>query len=328
MYNLNEIDSYLKACLNENNLNCLSVCVSKKGQMLFDTYISDTNNKEYSDFNEYKQLNSGAIAEIVIGILIIKLMEEGKLSSEDYVKTFIPEFKYENVKIIHLLTHTSGIKVADIDFSGINSQKMMLEAIYAQEKQNENIGMYCEYPFGYLILIDIIQRLTKTDIETYASNIIFEPLSLRRTTFDIENSALNNMILPEDIKTSKFVATGGMFSTAEELVKIGNLFVNYTKRGKEDILSKYGFNFALTPGFYDIEKKYPMTPIFSYKNTIDNYSFFGDFSSCNTFGRCGYTNCILSVDLDNDIVISIMSNKVNDNYIFYKKIINKIMASL
>lgn len=88
-----------------------NVLIAKHGKIIFEKSYG------YADIKS-KQLNT-AVTEFRVGSLtkmftstaILQLAEKGKLSLADPVNKYVPNFAYgDSVKIINLLSHTSGIK--------------------------------------------------------------------------------------------------------------------------------------------------------------------------------------------------------------------------
>lgn len=330
----NKLDNFFNSYFAENNLDCLAVAAANAGEMVYEFYKSNAEKSEYSRFDEYTKLDIGSLAQIYIGIIIIRLIEEGKITADDLVKEYIPEFKYDNVRIIHLLTHTSGLfEDKQIDLTKIKSEKELFEKVYALPRHEVEPGsqyLYCG--FGYTILMDIIQRTEKNDIETIADDIIYRPLGLKRTSFvSADENHYGITIMPDNagnvINLAKVPTVGGScaYSVPTELLKTGNLFLNYCKGRGNGVLSKVGFDFALSESF--CSRDILRTPLFYVKKN-NMYTPFADLSAEGTFGIFGNTGCALSIDPKNDVSIVIATNSMefNRNSSNSKKIINKIMS--
>lgn len=333
MYDFKELDDYLTASLDGFGIDCLSVAVSNKGKTVYETY-KNTEKSEYKSFGDFTRLNVGAIAGTIIGVLIIQLIESGKITAYDSIKKHIPEFAYEDVRIIHLLTHTSGL-ITTANLTPVKSQKEYYSQIYTSQKQVSPLGIsVAEYEDGVAILVDLIQRVTGTPIREFAHEHIFKPLDLRRTSFGAGTLTKHNVIMPFDAQKNDFVdgvslPMSPLFTVAGDLLKFGNLFSDYFNGRKINIMTDAGFQFALTPTYFDAEKRFPKTPVFLNRAVSDQYLCFGDLSSPNTVGCLSSTGCMLSIDLDNDVVIVITSNscQLSADPTHFKKIINRAMAA-
>lgn len=100
---------------------------------------------------------------LVINTLISILINENELRLDSKVKEYLPEFKYDDVAIIHLLTHSSGL------CKKIDNKKYDTGATVLFDDIN------------FKILKQIIEKLYTTDMELLARSFIFEPLGMNDT---------------------------------------------------------------------------------------------------------------------------------------------------
>ena len=118
--------------------------------------------------------NIGSISKTFVSNAILMLQDEGKLSVEDNMAKFFPDFKNkaiaEKVKIKHLITHTSGLKD--------NRETKTDSLFYLTAKDAENW-----YP------------------TTQAKHLVFEP----GTRFEYSNPAYNALaLIIEDVSGMKW----------------------------------------------------------------------------------------------------------------------------
>jgi CubicO group peptidase (beta-lactamase class C family) len=105
----NKIDSLIQKAIYLNHFNG-SVLVCKNGKIVYEKAFGyqDAANRTANTVNTVYQIGS-TTKEFTAGV-ILKLAEEGKLSLDDKLSQYFPEFKRGNeITIKHLLTHTSGI---------------------------------------------------------------------------------------------------------------------------------------------------------------------------------------------------------------------------
>ena len=113
-----------------------AILVMKNGKVLFEKGygLADLNTKEQITANT--SFNTGSISKTFVMNGIMILEEEGKLSLEDPLEKYFPNFKNpetgRKVKIIHLLNHSSGL---------IDSRKVRLDSVfYLTAKDVENFA--------------------------------------------------------------------------------------------------------------------------------------------------------------------------------------------
>ena len=130
------------------------------------------------------------------------LVQEGRLSLEQPVVAFVPEFGAkgkEATAIRHLLTHTSGLPDQLAGSPELRAR---------QADQAEFVQAVCEcvplFPpgtrvsyqsMGILILAEIVQRLTGQRIRDFLRRHLFEPLGMVDTTLGLPLSGMQHVAL-------------------------------------------------------------------------------------------------------------------------------------
>lgn len=92
----------------------ISAIVARDNEVIYETYLgySDIENKIVNDASTAYPIAS--ITKLYSSVLIMKLVEQGKLSLEDPISMFIPDVKLEDqIKVKHLLSHTSQGEVGN-----------------------------------------------------------------------------------------------------------------------------------------------------------------------------------------------------------------------
>ncbi len=135
----------------------------------------------------------GSISKQFTAMCILLLELDGKLSVEDDVRKYVKELsEYERpITIRHLLHHTSGIRdietlipLAGIPWMNYSSHDDMLELVFRQRGLNFPPGdQYLYSNSGYLLLAEIVERVSGLSLRDFAANRIFEPLGMRSTQF-------------------------------------------------------------------------------------------------------------------------------------------------
>lgn len=217
-----------------------------------------------------------SVTKLFTTIAIWKLAEDGKLRVNQTVGEIIEEFKekpFDEITIAHLLTHTSGLQADPGCFPNqyfISPWEFIFEnekEKFKEDKKQESLetknekqkswiaaalqsGMrkpageewaYCS--FGFLILGEIISRVSKEFANDYIMEHIVKPCGLKDTGFDYERKEIAaRMNIPhadrekfvseiltgtfkeeqEDKIFRKIPATaGGLYSTAYDLCRFG-----------------------------------------------------------------------------------------------------------
>lgn len=117
---------------------------------------------------------------------VMRLVQEGKLRLDDPVYRYLPEFGAngkEGVTVRNLLTHYSGLR-PDLDrnlpWEGRETAFHMAD----DEKLQAPPGAQFVYSdINFIVLGELVQRLSGTPLERYAEANIFEPLGMKHTRF-------------------------------------------------------------------------------------------------------------------------------------------------
>ena len=127
------------------------------------------------------------------GYAISLLVEQGKISENDDIRKYIPEFPEfdQTITIKHLLHHTSGLRdwtstlsLAGRSFEDVISFDHILRMAYRQKKLNFEPGSQYAYSnTGYNILAELVQRVTGVSFRTWTDQNIFQPLKMPDTFF-------------------------------------------------------------------------------------------------------------------------------------------------
>jgi len=126
------------------------------------------------------------------GIAVMQLVERGKLSLDDDISQFIPEFPLQghHVTIRQLLNHTSGI--VDYHYLGdpidaTSRQPKALDevmALYAGKDWVNNPGAKWDWSIsGFQLLVTIVERVSGQSFPEYVRQNIFQPAGVKSTTY-------------------------------------------------------------------------------------------------------------------------------------------------
>ncbi|MBT8234235.1 MAG: beta-lactamase family protein [Saprospiraceae bacterium] len=139
----------------------------------------------------------GSIAKYFTAVCILLLEEQGKLSLDDRIQKFLPDFpEYEaNITIRHLLDHTHGIREYGSlknlkGISGFNYTKsdVSYELIKRQKGLNCLPGEEFIYGnSGYFLLGKIVESASGQSLRIFAQEQIFGPLGMNNTHFHDNN---------------------------------------------------------------------------------------------------------------------------------------------
>ncbi|MFZ0819651.1 MAG: serine hydrolase domain-containing protein [Candidatus Acidiferrales bacterium] len=126
------------------------------------------------------------------GVAVLQLFDRGKLSLDDDISLYIPEFPTQgrHVTIRNLLNHTSGI--VDYHYLGdpIEATSRLpkaldeVMALYAGKNWVNEPGTKWDWSIsGFQLLVTIIERISHQSFADYVQQNIFIPAGVKSTTF-------------------------------------------------------------------------------------------------------------------------------------------------
>ena len=243
-----ELNKYFK----ENNLPGAILAFKRGTESVWVGAIGKANLDAGIPMQSHTKFRIGSITKVFIGVTILKLAEEKRLTLEDPLTQWLPEVKggipeAQKITIRMLLNHTSGI------FDPKNDDSTYIKKI---EKEPDYIGnmdiknrlknyVYkkallfspgTEYHYsnsGYWLLGMIIDQITKKKLQLVLEEAIFLPAKMSNTYyekrkdtevahgyFNIDGSLTDVTIY--DRADGDGDPSSGIISTAEDLIKFGN----------------------------------------------------------------------------------------------------------
>ncbi|MCE4065763.1 serine hydrolase [Chryseobacterium gleum] len=234
-----------------------SVLIAEKGKIIFEKSYGYRNapKKEKNTNNSIYRVYS--TTKMFTAAVIFQLAEQGKLSLNDKLSKYYPDFpKGDSITIANLLSHTSGIP-NETGSENTVDEETFIKYISAKPF-NFSPGKKWDYSnSGYYILGYIIKKVTGLNYDKAIENNILKPLKMEHSGFNFnkvtdENKAFGYEFLSDNrsnealrFKTDHPFGAGAMYSTVEDLFKFNEALKNYT------ILKKETTEKAFTPYLND-----------------------------------------------------------------------------
>ncbi|MBL7698745.1 MAG: serine hydrolase [Chitinophagaceae bacterium] len=166
----------------------IAVLVAKDGKIVYEKGYGYADIDKKVKVTPETQFRIGSITKQFIATAILKLQEAGKISVNDKLSKFFPDFPRGNeVTIHHLLTHTSGIHSFTNKDSFLNDvvkpiTNEQLLNYFKNDPYDFNPGERYQYNnSGYFLLGYIIEKITGDNYGAYLKKEIFDPLGMTHT---------------------------------------------------------------------------------------------------------------------------------------------------
>lgn len=303
-----KLDQYFDA-LDSANKFMGSVAISKNNSIIYQNTLGYSDTENSIKINSDTKFRIGSITKTFTATLIMKAIEEGKLTLDDTLdKYFVSIPNSEKITIHNLLQHRSGIynfTSAD-DYLDWNTNFKTKEEVVSIIKKYDSVfepGSKFEYSnSNYVLLTFILEDIYGDSYQNLLDKYIIAPLHLENTQYGdkikaTENEAYSykwfdgNWEIESETDLSIPLGAGSIVSTPTDVLKFAHALFNH------QILSETSLN--------------------QMKTTIDSFGlglfqipFYNKIGFGHTGGIDGFASVFSYFEEDN-VAISWVSNAFN-----------------
>ncbi len=259
--------------------------VAQSGEVVFAGAVGDAGDPDRTPLSVDSAFDVGSISKQITAAAVLKLAAEGRLSVDDRVSNYLPQFPYAEVTIAQLLSHTSGIPDVLGDYAAPalspgGSQEAVVDGsdivLFLAERAQLPVAppgaRYAYNNTAYLVLATLVEGVSGQSFADYLQESFFTPLGMAHTRLrtpanqrDIANRAWGFRPRPagrqaqDQIPRVYLRGAGGIYTTAGDLL----LWQNALNRGlvRPDLWARatapailtdgtkvpYGFGLSLKP---------------------------------------------------------------------------------
>ncbi len=173
----------------------LAVGIVENGEIVYEHYLGYANLDHQIKIDRNTRSNIASTAKQFTALMVLELSLEGKLSLEDDFRKYVPSLypnKKEEIKIRHLINHTSGIRDYVFIMEMMNKPSWRQigmdndDVIDLLSKQEELVfepgSRYSYSNSGYTILAKIIEKVSGKNFNDYSKEF-FEKMGMDETSF-------------------------------------------------------------------------------------------------------------------------------------------------
>jgi D-alanyl-D-alanine carboxypeptidase len=252
-----------------------TVLVQKGGRTLYHESFGLADRAFNVPVTNATRFKAASITKVFTAVLILQLVEQGKLDLRAPIRTYLPDYTGEGadkVSIHNLLNHTSGIENFDKIKSyeeavrnGIESYQLPhttdeLLTKYSSGKIVRETGKAFDYNNAdYIILAKILEKLYGKTFDTILKERVLHPLGMTQSGMLYQQEIVPNLAytylkpgetspLINDLPVyiQNWYSAGGMYSTATDLARFASALYASPK-----LLKRQTLNLMLTPGLDD-----------------------------------------------------------------------------
>jgi CubicO group peptidase (beta-lactamase class C family) len=255
---------------------------------------------------------------------VMLLVEQGKLSLDEPVAKYLPEFAQngkEPTTVRQLLTHQGGL-IADNELADYaDGPEKAIDRVLATKPQAGPGVTFVYSDVGFIVLGELVRRVAGESLDRFAAARIFQPLGLVETGY-VPAEELRQRAAPTEKREGRWIqgevhdprafALGGvaghagLFSTAEQLAVYAQMLLEQGEFGGVRILqpetvAEMTRRHEVPRGWrglgWDMRTGYS-------SNRGSNFSD-------RAFGHGGFTGTSLWIDPELDLVVIFLSNRVH-----------------
>lgn len=324
---LNRIEPVILQSMEDREIPGAVVLVARKGKVVYRKVFGTRSlepDQEKLTFDTIFDMASVTKVMVTAGSVMI-LVEEGKISLEDPLSKYIPEFGNrgkQQITILQMLTHYSGLRPdLDLDFEWEGYEKAI--ELACRERPDARPGDEFIYSdINFFMLGELVRVVSGKTLDQFARERIFEPLGLKDTGY-LPDTSLVPRIAPTEKRDGKMLrgevhdpttfrmggvaGHAGLFSTAEDTLVWAQMILQGGVYGTSRILSPMSVLKMTTPqtpygkgdwrglGF-DIETRFSSNR--------------GDLFPVGSFGHTGFTGTSVWIDPYSETVLVLFSSRL------------------
>jgi uncharacterized protein YbbC (DUF1343 family)/CubicO group peptidase (beta-lactamase class C family) len=323
---LARIDGVVQDAIKQGQLPGAVVVVARHGKVAFrKAYGSRSKQPEDVPMTPDTVFDLASLTKpLATAASVTLLLEQGKLRLSDRAAQYVPEFGRngkDNITIEQLLLHTSGLiadnPVADYE----DGPNKAFERIHDLTCPAEPGAKFVYSDVGFLVLGEVIERVSGDKLDEFARKNIFTPLGLRETTFR-PGKELAERAAPTEKRGDKWMrgevhdprafqlggvaGHAGLFSTADEVAVFAQMLLNQGAYNGKQILSPATVRLMTTARpvpsgqralGWDVDTRFSSNR--------------GELFGAGSFGHTGFTGTSVWIDPASRTIVVFLSNRVH-----------------
>ncbi|MFU7558267.1 serine hydrolase domain-containing protein [Roseiconus sp. JC912] len=254
------------------------------------------------------------------------LYQDKKIDPNAPVCQYMPEFNgngKQKITIQQCLLHTSGLTPDNALADYLEGPDIAWQKICNLGLRSKPGEKFAYSDVGFIVLGQLIKRVSGVEVDRFAAKAIFEPLSMQDTMFN-PPEALRSRIAPTENEGDEWICArvhdprsfkmggvaghAGLFSSAGDLVKFGRDMLAASK-GQSKIFDQATFDWMITP--HPVPEQLPRgTRAMGWDHQSPYSRNRGESFSKRAFGHGGFTGTVLWIDPVKELVFVFLSSRL------------------
>jgi CubicO group peptidase (beta-lactamase class C family) len=325
---LSRIDAVVYSAIKKNEVPGAVILVTRRGKIVY--------RKAFGDRSLVPAVESMTVDTIfdmasltkvmVTATSIMILVEEGKIALTDSASEYLPRFaRYGKgaITLLQLLTHHSGLR-PDIDLDDSwQGYASALERVYREQLLVLPGKKFVYSDINYLVLAEIIQRISGKSLHEFSSERIFKPLGMLETGFMLPHK-LHFRVAPTEFREGKLLrgevhdptafrmggeaGHAGLFSTPGDTAIYAQMILNQGSYGGVRILSPLSV-LKMTTSQSPVGSENWRGVGFDIRTSLSTNR--GDLFPIGSFGHTGFTGTSFWIDPSSEVAVLVFTSRLH-----------------
>ncbi|MGN7478424.1 serine hydrolase domain-containing protein [Solibacillus silvestris] len=316
-----KIEQFIETAIQNNELPGAVLAVANAKNVLYCKAFGMAHIEQKIPMSEHTIFDCASLTKVVAtASSALLLLERGLIDLDDSISYYFPELKtmHEEVRIRHLLTHTSGFQ-AEIKFYNEHIAYTDVIEHIAQKTERKNVEQQVVYSdINYILLGKLIEKVSGVSLAEYAHKNIFQPIGMHNTLFNPPVQLQEKIAATEyrsylkkhqwgEVHDENALHFGGvsghagLFSTAEDLAKFAQSFM----KNNDSIFHEHTKQLAKMSFTEQHEEQRGLG-----WQLYSPPSFSGQYLQ-DGFGHTGFTGTSIWISDEKQLAIILLTNRVH-----------------
>lgn len=275
--------------------------------------------------------------------LALKLIESGKLKVTDKVCDYLPNLQNphrEQILIWHLLTFTILLGLeSPLSSHKHDAPEDILKLIYTTKLKHAPGTHYAYSNTPSILLGLIVEKIYGAPLPELAEKIFFEPLNMKDTGFtshdltrtipteiDEDRGGLLHGVVHDEsahaLQKKFYPGNAGLFTTAPDLLQFLRMLLNGGTLHDQQYFKPETIALMHTNQIADLGQSTGLGW------ELNQPRYMGAFANEHTFGKTGFTGCLVVCDIQKGLAFAMLSNYVHPKRKPDATLINKVRKDI
>lgn len=258
--------------------------------------------------------------------LALKLIESGRLSVTDRVCDYLPDLQNphrEQILIWHLLTFTILLDLeTPLSSHKHDAPEGILKLIYTTKLRHEPGAHYAYSNTPSILLGLVVEKIYGRSLPELAAEYFFQPLGMVNTSFkpqdlqrvvptevDEERGGLLHGTVHDEsahaLQKQFYPGNAGLFTTVPDLLRFLHMLLNGGTLENHQYFKPETVQLMHTNQIADLGQSTGLGW------ELNQSRYMGKYATEHTFGKTGFTGCLVVCDVRKGLTFAILSNFVH-----------------